>query len=490
MIGNISTMHTKSGMDHLVPSHIELDVSGTGAIGVVRIVGIDVDSVDDVKTTPRHQVVIHNDELKKKLIAKAHAVGHRGRVGTLKLLKQRYFWHGIARDCRRYVDACERCQFARADRVQRQSMGSIPWPGAIGCLRVCAVDMTGPYRVCSGASGSTSANPSSEDPDGQNYGLVVIDMATNYLRATTCKSKLASEVIRKLEVLFHSSDWPQILLVAQDSSLVSSAFRYFCDRHSICLKVLPRDSPALAGASERPHKDLHAYINKCVQFDDPDNADFTSWTIPFYRAIRAWNITPFTTDDDLSPHALCWYTNPRIPELDPREDDLLGENYHENLPPEAPLFDDSNELINEMKARQVTKWKRWTSIWCDLREKVRMATLSRRRLFDLRPGQKVLLWTRKPGKFIGWSWEGPYPVVETRGSVTTIRRNDVDFKAATTNLKPFHEYDDGDDGVCPDDVVEEPPQPDANDSPGTDSPQITTSPTNAPTGDIEEHTSQ
>ncbi|EER04542.1 hypothetical protein Pmar_PMAR023944, partial [Perkinsus marinus ATCC 50983] len=132
---------------------------------VARIVGIDVDSVDDVKTTPRHQVVIHNDELKKKLIAKAHAVGHRGRVGTLKLLKQRYFWHGIARDCRRYVDACERCQFARADRVQRQSMGSIPWPGAIGCLRVCAVDMTGPYRVCSGASGSTSANPSSEDPD-------------------------------------------------------------------------------------------------------------------------------------------------------------------------------------------------------------------------------------------------------------------------------------------------------------------------------------
>ncbi|EER05759.1 hypothetical protein Pmar_PMAR011806 [Perkinsus marinus ATCC 50983] len=143
-----------------------------------------------------------------------------------------------------------------------------------------------------------------------------------------------------------------------------------------------------------------------------------------------------------------------------------------------------------MKTRQVTKWKRWTSIWCDLREKVRMATLSRRRLFDLRPGQKVLLWTRKPGKFIGWSWEGPYPVVETRGSVTTIRRNDVDFKAATTNLKPFHAYDDGDDDVCPDDVVEEPPQPDANDSPGADSPQTTTSPANAPTGDIEEHTSQ
>ncbi|KAF4649226.1 hypothetical protein FOZ61_001565 [Perkinsus olseni] len=237
-----------------------------------------------------------------------------------------------------------------------------------------------------GSSSSSSSQRFNEDPDGQNYGLVVVDMATNYLRATTCRSKLSSEVIRKLEVLFHGSDWPQILLVAQDSSL-----------------VLPRDSPALAGASERPHKDLRKYINKCVQLDDPDNADFSSWTVPFYRAVRSWNITPFTTDDDLSPHALCWYTNPRIPELDPREDGLLGENYHENLPPEAPLFDDSNEFFTEMKERQATKWKRWSAIWCDRREKVRMATLSRRRLFDLQPGQKVLLWTRKAGKFIGWS---------------------------------------------------------------------------------------
>ncbi|KAF4732584.1 hypothetical protein FOZ62_010642, partial [Perkinsus olseni] len=185
---------------------------------VARIVTIDVDSTDDTKTTPRHQVVINDDELKKKLVGRAHSVGHRGRVGTLKLLKQRYFWHGMARDCRRHVDACERCQFARADRVQRQSMGAIPWPGAAGCLRVCAIDMTGPYHV-PGASSSSSSQRFSEDPDGQNYGLVVVDMATNYLRATTCRSKLSSEVIRKLEVLFHSSDWPQILLVAQDSSL-------------------------------------------------------------------------------------------------------------------------------------------------------------------------------------------------------------------------------------------------------------------------------
>ncbi|KAF4647728.1 hypothetical protein FOL47_004235, partial [Perkinsus chesapeaki] len=158
--------------------------------------------------------------------------------------------------------------------------------------------------------------------------------------------------------------------------------------------------------------------------------------------VRAWNVTPFTTDDDLSPHSLCWYTNPRIPELDPREDVLLGEKYHESLPPEAPLFDDSNEFFGEMKERQATKWRRWKAIWCDLREKVRMTTLSRRKLFELKTGQKVLLWTRKPGKFIGWNWEGPYPVVETVGSVTTILRNDIPFKAATTNLKPYFEDDD------------------------------------------------
>ncbi|KAF4694666.1 hypothetical protein FOZ62_025572, partial [Perkinsus olseni] len=86
---------------------------------VARIVTIDVDSTDDI--------------------------GHRGRVGTPKLLKQRYFWHGMARDCGRHVDTCERCQFARADRVQRQSMGAISWAGAAGCLQVSAIDMTGPY---------------------------------------------------------------------------------------------------------------------------------------------------------------------------------------------------------------------------------------------------------------------------------------------------------------------------------------------------------
>ncbi|KAF4682244.1 hypothetical protein FOZ60_010822 [Perkinsus olseni] len=96
----------------------------------------------------------------------------------------------------------------------------------------------------------------------------------------------------------------------------------------------------------------------------------------------------------------------------------------------------SCELFTEMKERETTKWKSWTAIWCNLREKIRMATLSRRRLFDLQRGQKVLLWTRKAG---------PYPVAETRGSVTTILRNGVNFKAATANLKPFHELGDHDD---------------------------------------------
>ncbi|KAF4648555.1 hypothetical protein FOL47_003079, partial [Perkinsus chesapeaki] len=205
---------------------------------VARIAAIDVDPEDDTKTYPRHQIVVHDHGLQKKLVTKAHCVGHRGRVGTLKLLKQRYFWHGMARDCRRHVDACKHCQYARADRVQRQSMGAVPWPGAAGCLRVCAVDLTGPYN--------TLFHHGNDDPDEQNYGVVIIDLATNYLRATTTKSKLSSEVIRKLEALFHTTDWPQVLLIAQDSSLVSAAFR---------------DSPALAGASERPHKDLHDYIH-------------------------------------------------------------------------------------------------------------------------------------------------------------------------------------------------------------------------------------
>jgi hypothetical protein len=85
-------------------------------------------------------------DLRKNLVKDAHArLGHLGYLKTSMELRRDFFWPGLAKDVRRYVQGCETCQRTKAPTTAPTGkMLTPPMPNSP--LQHIAIDFVGPLR--------------------------------------------------------------------------------------------------------------------------------------------------------------------------------------------------------------------------------------------------------------------------------------------------------------------------------------------------------
>ncbi|KAF4650122.1 hypothetical protein FOZ61_000659, partial [Perkinsus olseni] len=392
---------------------------------VVRVTAVDIPDDTDAATSVLAQVLVPDAALQVRLAKAAHEFSHRGRRGTLNLLRKAYFWRKMRTTVKHVCDQCHPCQVSKFDHIARCSLGStVPWAGCLGIGRVATVDVTGPYTH--GLRGLQGHLPENRP----NFGVTVTDLMTGYTRGTTTCTKSSTEISQALGILFDSSDWVSVL-IASDQCFRSSEFRYWCQVHKISLVLLPSHCPSLMGHGERVHKEVHNYMRIVAQ----QSGGLDDWTVTFHRALRVVNTCPYTdseNDGGLSPHDMHFINKARIPEMEPL-DPALGDKLYSGLgsvPPIVPL-----DVYEDVNAIRQQRWSQFKSGWVDRREKTRLETLRRPGMPDVNPGDSVYVWQPMTKKLL-WRWRGPYTVRAVDHSIVTINgKNGLEEKVYLGNCR-------------------------------------------------------
>jgi hypothetical protein len=85
-------------------------------------------------------------ELRRGLIKEAHErLGHLGNLKTISELRQEFFWPGLSKDVRLFVQGCETCQRTKSPTVAPTGKMMTP-PIPLGPLRHLAIDFVGPLH--------------------------------------------------------------------------------------------------------------------------------------------------------------------------------------------------------------------------------------------------------------------------------------------------------------------------------------------------------
>lgn len=103
--------------------------------------------------------------LRKQVFQTLHGLCHPGIRATVKLVRSRYVWPGVEKDCRQWARACTQCQCCKVTRHVRSPLGS--FPETTERYAHIHVDVVGPL-------------PPSE---GQRYLLTIIDRFTRWPEA-------------------------------------------------------------------------------------------------------------------------------------------------------------------------------------------------------------------------------------------------------------------------------------------------------------------
>ncbi|EER03600.1 hypothetical protein Pmar_PMAR026277 [Perkinsus marinus ATCC 50983] len=434
---------------------------------VVRVTALDIPDDTETPTSVLAQILVPDVSLQTRLAHAAHEFSHRGRRGTLNLLRKSYFWRKMRTTVKQVCDRCQPCQVSKFDHIARCALGStVPWAGCLGIGRVATVDVTGPYT-------HSLRDLQGHLPESRpNFGVTVTDLMTGYTRGCTTSTKSSTEVSQALSILFDSSDWVSVL-IASDQCFRSAEFRYWCHVNKISLVLLPSHCPSLMGHGERVHKEIHNYMRTVAQ----QSGVLDDWTTNFHRAIRVVNTCPYTDfegDGGLCPHDMHFINKARIPETEPL-DPTLGDKLYDGLD-SAPSIVPS-DVYEDICAIRQQRWSQFKSGWLDRREKTRLETLRRPGMPEVNPGDSVYVWQPMTKKLL-WRWRGPYIVTAVDHSIVTIDgKNGLEEKVYLGNCRK----------VETDEAISRYPEDPAEDDHDTELDSVFPSPTDGPTPAVGSH---
>ncbi|KAJ8404545.1 hypothetical protein AAFF_G00338120 [Aldrovandia affinis] len=118
--------------------------------------------------------------LREKVLQGVHdEAGHQGQQRTLSLARQRFYWHGLDKDVKEYVQCCRRCVFSKSPEPARAPLESIITTRP---LELVCIDFW---------SAEDSSNKSVDV-------LVVTDHFTKLAQAYPCSNQLAKVVAWQL----------------------------------------------------------------------------------------------------------------------------------------------------------------------------------------------------------------------------------------------------------------------------------------------------
>lgn len=176
---------------------------------------------------------------------------HQGFYKTLKRIREKYFWPGMAKDVKEFVQSCDRCKATKYPNKRLTApMGKPktydrPW-------QMISIDFSGPY-------------PRSKR--GNTVLLVITDWLTKYSILKPMRDMKATALTRYLEEeVFLVYGVPQVVLTDNATNFVSKKFRSLLKKYNVKeflnARYFPQNNP-----TERVNRSIGASVRAYMEKD-------------------------------------------------------------------------------------------------------------------------------------------------------------------------------------------------------------------------------
>lgn len=192
--------------------------------------------------------------LQNQVIVRAHdspIASHGGIYKTLELIRRNFYWPGMVRDVRKYIQGCEICKTTKAPNfVMKPPMGNQNI--SIRPFQRLYIDILGPYPRSKG---------------GYTGLLIVLDHLTKFHWVCPLRKFTASAIQTFLESqIFHVYGVPEVVVSDNGSQFKANEFNAFLTKYGITHTYTAYYSPQ-SNASERVNRSLIAGIRAYLKKD-------------------------------------------------------------------------------------------------------------------------------------------------------------------------------------------------------------------------------
>ena len=345
------------------------------------------------------------------LMHDALTAGHLGFQKTLRKIQERFFWRNMYSDVEKYTKSCDSCAKIKTPPLRRRAPHAV-FTCASRPMEAVQIDFIGPITP--------------RAMDGSKHILVVTDLFTRYAEAFALPDQLASTVAKTLVTEFfcrYGAPWKIHSDRASNfkSSLIKEIMKLYEVHHVQGSSYRPQSQ----GSVERLNRSL---VDMLKHFTGRNVYEWSSY-VPY--VVSAYN-SAVNASTLYTPHELFYGRTARLP-LDvlihkpgPKYKDV--DNYHQEVAERLHLSH-QQARVNAAEARRAQ------AKYYNCRAKKR----------DFRCGDKVYITNeaknakRKTGtdehgnvdsrKFRP-AWIGPYTIIERKGEVVYVVKNDSSGKVA------------------------------------------------------------
>ncbi len=214
---------------------------------------------------------------------------HNGRARTIRTVSDRFYWKGMHRDIRDYVNRCKACR--RRKQVVNKDRGLAKPFSAESKFGIVSMDLVGPLT---------------ETGDGSKYILTMMDLRTRWPEAWPLKKATSEEVADCLFEWVARFGCPQKVLSDRGSQFISETFKHLNKRLGIDKIQTAAYRPQTNGVLERFHRYLGAALAMYVAGDGTDWNKYLHGVLMAYRTTKIESL-------NISPFEMMYETSPRIP---------------------------------------------------------------------------------------------------------------------------------------------------------------------------------
>ncbi|GME64610.1 uncharacterized protein ACHE_50633A [Neofusicoccum parvum] len=203
-------------------------------------------------------VVPQNDRLRLRLIQAAHrplATGHPGIQRTWELLKERYYWNGMKKAVKRYVQNCHSCKRAK---YKTESYNGLLKPLPIG-------DQPWKHLSCDFVTKLPNFK-------GFTAVLVVVDRFSKMRHFIPCHDTTTAS---QMAQLFRDNIWkyhglPDTIISDRGPQFISEFWQGLCKLLQIDHRLSTAYHPEMDGQTENANKEIEVYLRHYVSYHQDD----------------------------------------------------------------------------------------------------------------------------------------------------------------------------------------------------------------------------
>ena len=355
------------------------------------------------------QIVVPNC-LREKVMRIAHEnlmSGHLGIKKTYQKVWNYFYWTGMRKDIKKYVNSCYECQMAGKPNkpIPKAPLINIPMVG--DPFEDIVIDIVGPL-------------PRSKR--GNNFILSIMDRMSRYPEGIPIRNSKASTIVHHLVLYFTRFGLPKRIQTDRGTNFTG---KYFEDRmRELGIQHVTSTPyhPESQGIVERFHQTLKSILRKMC--DTEDNL----WDDKLPYALFAIRSAPSETLG-ISPFELIFGHRVRGPLEVIREtweDDRKSGNIMETLAEMRANLYKAWEVAktNEVKAQGISKKK------FDKKAKSRHFAI----------GDFVLILLPKEGSSLQYKFSGPFKILDKRGDVNYLIEGRGKSKARWVHVNLLKKY--------------------------------------------------